>query len=39
VSEFNNIPKHLKDFQPKKGTSFGGALSSTIYVELVRAIQ
>ena len=39
VSEFNNIPKHLRDFRPKKGVSFGGVLSSTTYAELVRAIQ
>ena len=39
VSKFNNIPKHLRDFGPKKGVSFGGALISTTYAELVRAIQ
>ena len=39
VNEFNNIPKHLRDFGPKKGVSFGGVLSSTTYTKLVRAIQ
>ena len=39
VSEFNNIPKHLRDFESKKGVSFGGVLSSTTYAELVRVIQ
>ena len=38
-SEFNNTPKYWRDFRSKKGVSFGGALSSTTYVELVRAAQ
>ena len=38
-SEFNNTPKYLRNFGPKKGVSLGGALSSTTYVELVRATQ
>ena len=33
------IPKCLRDFRPKKCVSFGGALSSSTYVELVRVIQ
>ena len=39
ASEIDNIPKHLKDFGSKKGTSFGGGLSPTIYAELVQAMQ
>ena len=39
ASELDNIPKHLKDFGSKKGTSFGGGLSPTIYAELVQAMQ
>ena len=39
VSEFNNIPKHFRDFGQKKCVSFGGALSSTTYAELVQGIQ
>ena len=38
-SEFNNTPKYLRDFGPKKGVSFGGALSSTTYAKLVRGTQ
>ena len=39
VSEFNNIPTHFRDFGQKKCVSFGGALSSTTYAELVQGIQ
>ena len=38
-SEFNNTSKYLRDFESKKGVSFGGALSLTTYAELVQAIQ
>ena len=39
VSEFNNIPKHLRGFGSKKGVSFGGVLSLTTNVELVQATE
>ena len=38
-SEFNNTPKYLRDFGPKKSVSFGGVLSSTTYAKLVQAAQ